>query len=265
MVKVSKKTKLISWFVLLTFSFLCCFNIVYSYFSTTAKIIGAGSMNSVDVSYIYISDGSSKAVSTSTTLQLFLENESIGRGDISALKVESTAASGYSTATNIGFRIGGNSCNVYIRFWVEAYKMAEIKGNNYYIDSKNNYVDEDGNYVDEQGNSIVVAEENQGDVIDYGQYFELGEIKNEEYGLNSNVYKRTSTYNNNQYVTYFYTRQLQTTDVNVYLFNTLKWLETTPNEVMGSTMSLFVSFEAVQKDYNAYLSAFNDYRGYYSW
>ena len=227
--------------------------------------MGSGSMNSVDVSYIYVSDGSSKLVSRESTLQLFLENESIGRGETSGLKVASSAASGYSTATDIGFRIGNTSCDVYIRFWVEAYKMAEINGTNYFIDSKNNYVDEYGRYYNDEGNQIDVAEENQGVVVDYGQYFELGSTKNGAYSLHNNVQKSTTTYNGNQLVTYFYTKHLQKTDVNVYLFNTLKWLETTPNDIMGSTMSVYVSFEAVQKDYGAYRVAFDDYRGYYNW
>ena len=265
MKKVSRTTKLLSWLVMLTFGFLCVFNITYSYFSTISKITGNGNMNDIDVSFIYISNSSSIPVSKSSTLQLFLESENISRGEVSALNVSASTHSGLAPVTDIGFRIGSNSCSVYLRFWVEAYKMKQINGTNYYIDSKNNYVDENGNYVNADGEAIEIAEENQGDVIDYGQYFELGYLNQGNYNILNSVYKNTTTYKENQYVTYFYKNLFTASNVTTYLFNSIKWLDTTPNDLLGSSMGVFVSFEAVQQQGNAYLSAFDDYRGYYNW
>ena len=266
MKKVSRTTKLLSLFVMLTFCFLCVFNVTYSYFSTVAKLSANGNMNNIDVSFVYISSGSQKVVSKSSTLQLLLGSGNVSRGDVSALNIPAANEDGYVSVSDVGFKIGTNSCAVYLRFWVEAYQMKEIGGASYYIDSKNNYVDDDGNYVNENGESIEVPVENQGDVIDYGQYFELGYLDQAGgYKIANSVQKRTTEYRVNQYVTYFYTDLFKPSNGTAFLFNSLKWLETSPNELLGSSVSIYVSFEAVQQQGNAYISAFDDYRGYYNW
>lgn len=265
MKKINKEIRILSLLVALTIIFLFALNIVHAYFTASAKIQGTIKFANLDV-YMSVEDGAT----TKITNQINLTTDTlVSRGLAFNVKRED----GTNNINSVKIVNNANSTAAYIRFYIEVYITKTINDNTYYVDNNGNFVDDNGNYVDEFGNIIDVAESDRGVVVDYGQYFALGTLTNGNFTSvesSVNVEKTVKTVDNFGYATYFYKSALtplatQTAETE-NLFNAIMMLESAPNEVLGSTMCLYVSFDAVQKDNKAYLSVFNDEKhGYYNW
>ena len=263
MKRLSKQTKIVTMLVILTMIFLCAFNITYSYFTAAANLKGETNFKNLKLVFAYWSNESTRtAVPSGNSVQL-ITTASLIRESVSKLK---TSADDTSYLYSLGLISDYSSCSAYVRFWVEAYIVEEIDGNVYFVDTKGNLLNANGEYVDSNGNVIEVETSNQGEMIDYGQYFEIGEISNESYN-NQNYedftingqYIEKST--NEGYVTYYLKNAVSAGD-EVPLIDSIKMLYSAPSEILGTKICLYLSFEAVQNSNQAFKSEFDDLRGY---
>lgn len=253
-----KGSKLVTLLVLLTLAFLCVFNITYSYFTATANIKGKIAFYDLNLNFrYYYTESSYKDIPNSQSKVPLAVSSSLKRGSITKIKESAT-----SDADLHSMRIFSpeDSCDSFVRFWIDVYLVKVIDSNMYYIDSLGNYVDDNGNYVDDDGNAKEV--QTPGEVVNYANYFNLVEDKgNGDYSLNNYITKQTKTVNDVEYITYFCRQPLESNQ-SVFLFDSIYMSEDLPNELLGSQMCIYLSFDSVQKDNKAYESVFNDNRGY---
>ena len=140
---------------------------------------------------------------------------------------ELSLTEGGTAISDLGIRVLNNSYSVYIRLWIDAY-----------------VVNEDGT-VDTTKN--------------YGKYFLLAD---NNYCVNTNSSVVGST-------CYFITEAVDSS-IPASLGNTLKFSDLTgdaiPVELLGEKLQISISFESIQSENKAYLSAFGsigDEKGYY--
>lgn len=258
--RATKEIKIVSMLVILALLFLFVFNVTYSYFTATASINGNIRFANLQVNFRYYhSDSDFVTIDNSTKIQLAPSESFISRGSAFKLKTIDTN----KEISTLGF-VATDSASSYLRFWVEAYQLKNINGTYYYVDSKGNFVDDNGRYVNSSGTTITVAAANRGTVIDYGRYFELGTMAADGTFTAINMPKQSKTVNGVTYVTYYYRQQFLSS---AYFMNAINFSESAPNELLGTQLGIFLSFDAVQVANNAYLEVFgdaNDVRGYYT-
>jgi len=249
----TKGMKITSLLVIITLLFLFAFNVTYSYFTATANANGSINFGKLDLKFIYQAGSITETVENK--IQIY-PNSNLARDSVCGF---TTAAVSGSSITNIGVTSLPGSCEAYIRVKFEVYICKQISGTVYYVDSKGNYVGDNGNYVDESGNTITVAEADQGQVIDYAQYFLLGSVKNDVFSETSFV---KSIKNNT--VTYFYTSALSSGSDIFMGVSALKMVADSPDELLGTTVCMYLSFDGVQKANEAFKYVYDDDRGYYN-
>jgi len=248
----TKGMKITSLLVIITLLFLFAFNVTYSYFTATANANGSINFGKLDLKFIYQSSGRTETIESK--IQIY-PNSNLARDSVCG--ITSTAAG--ASITNIGVRSVVGSCDAYIRVKFEVYICKQISGTVYYVDSKGNYVGDDGKYVDESGNSITVPEGNQGQVIDYAQYFLLGSVSDEVF-TESTFVKSIK----NDTVTYFYSSALSG-GADIFMgVSALKMVADSPDELLGTTVCMYLSFDGVQKANEAFKYVYDDDRGYYN-
>lgn len=165
--KKIKTSQFLSVCVLITFLLLCSFNAVYAYFTATSSISGSSQFGTLNVGLSYIRNSTTTAlvssnVSKVTTASFNLQedvvaisiNNNLKRGNTYSIKV------GENVVDGLQFTSASGSCDAYIRFKLEAYKVVDDPLN-------------DGKYILD---SV--------DTTNYGQYFELthgSEVAHERY------------------------------------------------------------------------------------
>lgn len=251
MKSTNKKTNILMVVIAMAIVFLCTINVSFSFFSARAEAEDDISFYDLNVSFAYWeTEDKYYSVGKASTTQMVLESR-LSRNSYTEIKKSVGDASGIDS---IGFITSSNSCNSYIRFWIEVYVVENIKGDIYFIDSKGNYVDEEGTYVDEFGEILELDDADKGEIVDYAEYFELGFIS-------SGLFVQTDIYKNG--TTYFIEDSLTSNAEYKTGINAIKMLDTVPSELLELNMSIYFSFEAVQADSDAVKAEFNDSRGYY--
>ena len=229
-------------FVLLVFALLCITRVTYSYFTATAKKSGSMSFSTIDVSFMYYEDVNGfnsvtvakQANGQANSLKIVPSTGTIARG----VPFEFNLASSGARIYNLSIQSGG--CDVYVRFWIDAY----IK----------------------TGNTLGTT--------NYGKYFLLEEGASKPYTKqNSSSLSSTCYYGkirlgddteNGIYPTLTLGNTLTLSDLYDDMSGELS--DAVPVELMGEQLEISISFEAVQAANKAYSSVFNDTKGYYkSW
>lgn len=141
-----------------------------------------------------------------------------------AFKLKQNASDTESNITNIGYTLTGTQA--FVRFWIDA------------------YIVKDGE-VDES--------------VNYGEYFLAGRLSSSSFTemqvFNSSLYAKENN-------TYFVVSARNAASYDI--FDSLKFDESAPNEILGETIRIFVTFEAVQTANQAFKQVFDDERGYIS-
>lgn len=230
MIKVSKNAKIITSLVLLVLAFLCSFSITSAYFTATASETGTLNFPNLDVRFITFDNNDDipeDQLETATTqILLYPVGDSIPRGESFEF---SLAENSDVPIKNLAIRNMSNSCEAYVRFWIDAY--------------------------------IVTG--NVAGGTNYGQYFTLAPNANISRGGGAglNASEKDWCY----YVIY---SMLTTSGYNtINLGNTLTISEDIPDAVLGSQLKITLTVEAVQAANNAFSSEFGDaedVKGYYS-
>ena len=223
MKQVKKHLNLCVSLVLLILAVVCLTNITYSYFTTSSKTNGNFTFGNLDVNFVYYEDSIPKDEG-GNTISLYSSTGAIAIGTPFKL---AKAANG-AEITNLVITNNSNSCECFIRFWIDAYII-------------------DDDIVDKS--------------VNYGKYFVLPSESTEENQLyytnlggsapNSGCYFGIVSIGPN---------------VGIELGNTLTLVDAADNilaNILGETIQISITFEAVQKANKAYLSVFNDEKGYY--
>ena len=184
----------------------------------------------------------------------------------SAVGLKATASSA-TAMSEMGIISASGSASAYVRFWIEVYKVKQFTdGSIAYIDSQGNYVSETGVFLDETGSQIAdTTNITKGEVIDYSEYFELGNLTGNYFSASENVVRQVKTVNDVNYVSYFYNSAINSDDIIGLQINAIKMKSTTPSEVLDSNIIIYITMEGVQSSNNAYKTVFDDNHGYYNW
>ena len=193
-------------------------NITYSYFTTSHNAGGSIAFSDLDVQFYYKQTAESDAVTKEeSSIELYSATGAIAIG--SPFQLSLTA--GGTAVNHIGIQATQNSCDAYVRFWIDAY--------------------------------VVNQDKSLDKTVNYGKYFLLPEPESCPY-TNSNSSVSNST-------CYFGLDSI-TNRRGLDLGNTLTLTDLdndpVPVEILGETIQITISFEAVQKANQAYLSAFGD-------
>ncbi|MBO5954476.1 MAG: hypothetical protein J6Q13_00725 [Clostridia bacterium] len=211
--------------VLLIFAVICLINITYSYFTTASKTNGNFTFGNLDVNFKYFESGNSEGKDESgNTISLYTSTGAIEIG--TPFKLSKSA--GGAEITNLSITNEYNSSACFVRFWIDAYII-------------------DGDTVDKS--------------VNYGKYFVLPTESTEENPL----YYSNQGGSVSDSGCYFGIMSIDPM-ISIYLGNTLTLVDAADNilaNILGETIQISITFEAVQKANKAYLSVFNDERGYY--
>ena len=215
--KQSKKYfNLLVTIVMLVLAVVCLTNVTYSYFTTSHNAGGSVNFSDLDVKFFYKETTEEFETVESSTLELFSAAGAIAIGTPFQLAM----SAGGSAIDSIGFYLEENSCDAYIRFWIDAY--------------------------------VVNQDKTLDKTVNYGKYFLLTET---EYFTNDNGSVSGSK-------CYFGVEALSSVKYQLDIGNTLTLTDLdgdpVPVEILGETIQITISFEAVQKANQAYLSAFGD-------
>lgn len=212
--------KIVGLCVIIALFFLCTFNVTYSYFTAVASINGQMDFYNLNVKYGYREkvDGVNNAVEDSTLI-VSPNKDVIARGENFELLYDNIAVD------YLYFLINANSCDCYIRFTLDAYKVRS-----------NNTLDTS---------------------VNYGQYFEIGNktaVFTKKIVTNSNITKAV----------YYMNNTLTAGDYgNTYRFcDSITLLNNAPVDMLNGELRLTITFKAVQAANEAYKSVFNDGWGY---
>lgn len=141
-----------------------------------------------------------------------------------AFKLKQNATDTASNIDSIGYTLTGTQA--FVRFWIDA------------------YIVKDGE-VDES--------------VNYGEYFLVGRLSSSSFTemqvFSSSLYAKENN-------TYFVVSARNAGSYDI--FDSLKFDESAPNEILGETIRIFVTFEAVQTANQAFKQVFDDERGYLS-
>lgn len=259
MKKITKEIKIVTTLVILMLVFLCSFNIVYSYFTSVVFTDANIDFYALNVNMFYSEDS-----------QTVIENQTqlYPSGPLSrnlAISLKSTPTS-KTNIESIGIKSTEDSCDAYVRLYLEVYKVKQISEAVYYIDSKGNYVSETGVYVNEVGEEVLKQNIDVGEVVDYAEYFSLGYYEGKNFvEENLNVERQENEVGGKNFVTYFYTDKLESGGNRGLRINAIKMMSSAPNELLDSDIVIYLTMEAVQAKNNAYKIVFDDNYGYYNW
>jgi len=258
MKKITKEIKIVTTLVILMLVFLCSFNIVYSYFTSVVFTDANIDFYALNVNMFYSED--SQTVIENQT-QLYLS------GPLSrnlAISLKSTPTS-KTNIESIGIKSTEDSCDAYVRLYLEVYKVKQIGEAVYYIDSNGNYVSETGVYVNELGEEVLKQNLDIGEIIDYAEYFELGYLIGINFFESDLIFRQENEAGGKNFVTYFYTDKLESDGNQSLNISAIRMLSSAPNELLDSDIVIYLTMEAVQAKNNAYKIVFDDNYGYYNW
>ena len=238
MKKVSKNAKLITTLALLVLAFFCSFNLTYAYFTASATLPGTLNFSDVDVRFVVLDtvDGKDTYLPTNQdsytqdslyTISLYPTEDTIPKG--TPFTFSYSNVEGASPIKQLAIQNMDNSTSVYVRFWIDAY----IK----------------------DGETLKTD-------INYGKYITLP-INDEFYTRGEGAYAGSNAGELATWCYYLINPIIEGGDEDtVNLGNTLTIDENIPDDVLGNQLQITISLQAVQEANDAYLSAFNDARGY---
>lgn len=244
MKKVSKEIKIVTKLVILALVFLSAISFVYAYFTASAIISGDLEFNQFDVSLNYTSNSITTQIAKTNagnvnTLTLYPSLNSVARGVVFNLQTQSSV-----DVDLVSIKTANNSTSAYVRFWIDAFIV-------------------DDGVVDT--------------TVNYAQYFTLG-YRQTVSGVTSvvvpntvyrNVYDMGDQDGTTNLVTYYIKNSLAA-NASADCFDAIQFDENAPSVLLGKSIKLTLSFEAVQSTNNAYKLAFDvqtnpNYRGASYW
>ena len=222
----SKHFNILISLVLLIFAVISVVNFTYAYFSSAHNVGGTVKFDDLKVQFIYREGEDDVAKDNGgNTINLYSASGPISIGSTFQLTT-SVGGDAITYLAIINERIQNQtSCECYIRFWIDAYIV------------KNNTLDKS---------------------INFGKYFVLPEAENVFY-----TNKLSSAENSHCY----YGTIPIAANGELKIGNTLTLVNSQDNElaeIMGNTLQISISCEAVQSENQAYLSVFDDEKGYYT-
>lgn len=230
MKKATKSVKLITTLTLLVLAFFSVINVTYSYFTASAKSNGTLNFPDMQVNFVYLTnETSSPNVVTTSTLTLYpVEEVSTGVYDSCAI---SRGNSFLVSLTEKGAPIRDlgikNSATS-----CESYVR-------FWIDA----------YIVNSSGSIISN-------TNYGKYFLLP---------TNRFYTNTGSSVAGSWC--YFTEYAMSSNYEIDFGNSITFAEDAPVELLGKKLKITISFEAVQKANEAYLSVFGktgDTKGYYT-
>lgn len=227
----SKHLNVIVSMFLLIVAVFSAINVSYSYFTSKASKSGNIEMGALQTYFRYQTTTSSN-IDKGNVLELYAEEEiEIGVKFNFGIKESETV---YKRIENLSIFNHRDSCECYVRFWIEAY-VVESGVANKSIDYGRFFAIETYNIIG--ANGIV-----RGGVENAYCYF----IKNPlgiENGTNL--------------------MSLGNTLILQDIMNGTTLVEAVPTDILGEDIEILLSFEAVQNGNRAFESVFNDQRGHY--
>lgn len=221
-----KEFKIIGLCVILALLFLCAFNVTYSYFTAISSITGQMNFYDLNVKFgrargsteFTTIEGATLVVAPNKIISDSSAASIIARGDTFSLKTLVNNA--YVDVDYLYFRVEPNSCDSYVRFMLDAYKL-----------------NADGTTVDTS--------------VNYGQYFLINN--------STSAFTTKLITNSNVTNTVYYMTNALIAGANIYRFcDSITLLDSAPVDILDGKILLTISFKAVQKANKAYQSVFND-------
>ena len=229
MTKVSRSVKVVMSLVLLVLAFLCSFNATTSYFTASSNKTGALNFPLLDVRFttlIGASTPENQMQSSPSNITLYPVGGSIPRGQ--AFELSLSDAADATAISNIEIKNMTGSCEVYVRFWIDAYTYSNgVKGTR-----------------------------------NYGEYFIIEETSEIVRGGISSKNQEASEKD----WCYFVVPSILSGRAQI-IGNQLKVADGLPDEVLGQQLKITMTLEAVQATNNAFLEVFGattDKKGYCS-
>lgn len=258
---INKEIKIVTLCVILTLIFLCSFNVVYSYFTAAKGIEANIQFANLNVYMQYREEHGGEYISISNKKQ-FYPTMPLNRDMATSLKSDPESTNEIDT---IVVRSDSGAVSAYVRFYLEVYKVHQTTtGEVLYIDSKGNFVNESGTYVNSEGEEVDDSTLTKGVIVDYAEYFNIGSLSEETFTASPKLIRQENEVNGQNYVTYFLNSALGV-GVRVLDINSIKMLASAPEELLDSSVIIFMSMESVQASNKAYLTVFDDKYGYYNW
>lgn len=219
----NKELNIVTILVVLAMAFLWIFTFVYAYFTATHTINDNYQFANIDVKFSYTTSSGTSTINNKGTIEL-QPSTIVRRGEEFGLTYNSQSIS------SLGFSIGDDSCTVYIRYWIDAYKY-----------------NDDG--------SLDTS-------VNYGKYFSPRLMGNSRIYINRTLGENSNSYDNN---IYYVENVLDIYNPDVMEFDSLVLDVNCDTNLIGSAVKITISFEAVQAANKAYEQEFNDEKGYPSW
>lgn len=226
---VAKKINLTLFLLALILLVVTTVNGVFAYFSSNASAEGSNNFASLGVTLAYhkideTNVNNYTAIDSSTGLVVYPVGGNINRGE--KFKIATEPNKTEADAVAISFRLDPLAIESYARIWVEAYLTTDTNK-----------------------------------TTDYGQYFLLyakgedGSVEIADKSINGNL------------ATYYLTTSANTSSSNYsnkFIFYEVQLDKNAPAELLGGDVTINISYDMCQKANKAYLSVFDDERGYSS-
>ncbi len=216
----TKELNIVTLVIILTLTFLCIFNVVYSYFTSTDILSGNSNFGSIGANFVYTTNAGEGVVADGTTL-LVTPKGDIVRGRPFNVKYEGQDIS------KVSIRPSEDSCNIYIRVWIDAYLVQDL--------------------VEGVPNA---------NAVNYGKHFTFYL----DGGAVTDLDVESKTTIDGKNITYFYPGAIANNTAQD-IFDQLIMLNTAPLEMLGSKISVTVNFDAIQSTNGAYEIWADDNKG----
>ena len=145
MKRTGKQVKLLGILVILTLIFLFAFNVTYSYFTATDRVVGNIEFSNLDVRFAYRSNNVDTVVDSESLSVI----ASASSGTISRGSTFNLALTDGTDISYLAFNSSSDSCSSYIRYRINAYKVV-----NGVEDTSVNY----GQYFQFEGGLDIIRE-----------------------------------------------------------------------------------------------------------
>lgn len=219
----SKQVKIIAICVLVALASLFAFNVTYSYFSATHSINGTIKLSNLKATMIATDKDSNETELTNTTTIYVVNGSDVGLGKAFGISYQSNSDNAYS----FGVLNPVDSCNCYVRFWIDAYIVGDTTTN-------------------------------------YGQYFVLGNISNQTFTSATTGTNAKLALNSTDKSTYYVKETMEANGETIDFFNAIEISKQAPAELMGKDVQISISFNAIQASNGAVQTWASDQHGKYS-
>ena len=236
MKKKSYDIKIYLALIALALIFLLGINVTFAYFSAKSELNGSSEMSNLEFVWATATqtyeEGKEVSITPNTT------NGVISRGTTFGFYIENIESDDEVVDENnmYGLLAKPYTANSYIRVWVDAYEV---------IDSE----------------TLTLGDEN------FGRYFQIQFTDYDPAGITRYESTERSDGNQTNIITYFTFEaddEYKVNNILLLFISGIKLLENAPLQILDKDIKLTLNFEAVQSENGAYLSVFNDWKGYSS-